>query len=217
MLAIQPTSCNETGSAPTSCPTEPRPNTKPRKHACPHPSCAKSFTQLTHLRIHHRSHTGEKPYVCSVVPTCQHAFSQLGNLRTHERRHLGHRPNRKRATSDPTDLAPSAEGKGRYECRLDGCDGKLFTQLGNLKSHQNKFHADTLRSLAARLAAANNNGADEDAEVGEEEMQLMHYFRELYKNSNKGIKGRGKGRRVELVVPGPRDARGQRFDLTRRS
>jgi Zinc finger, C2H2 type len=195
MLAIQP--IDPTVSKPTSCPrqlkSDSKDSQKTRKHPCPHPTCTKSFTQLTHLRIHHRSHTGEKPYTCSV-PTCQQSFSQLGNLHTHERRHLGHRPTRKtreRAQSDPL-------ATGRYQCRLDACDGKRFTQLGNLKSHQNKFHADTLRALCQRLAAC--SGAP-DEWVGEEERELMEYFRDLYRNSNKGIKGRGKGRRVELVVP----------------
>jgi hypothetical protein len=77
---------------------------------------------------------------------------------------------------------------------LDDC-GKRFTQLGNLKSHQNKFHAKTIKRLTQKFAQLK----DYD-KASEAERQLWEYFATLYKNSNKGIKGRGKDRKVD---PGP--------------
>ena len=55
----------------------------------------------------------------------------------------------------------------------------------------NKFHKDTLMRLS--LHFANSEPATP------EERELQTYFQSLYKNSNKGIKGRGKGRKGEVV------------------
>lgn len=174
-------------------------NGKLRKHHCPLPDCNKAFSQPTHLKIHLRSHTGEKPYCCQI-PGCGAAFSQLGNLRTHERRHRGEKPRRRsRAQSDPTSISTPK----RYECKLDGCrgaedgHGKVFSQLGNLKAHMNKFHKDTLTRLSTHFT---NQNYEDEVELSQEELELREYFKSLYKNCNKGIKGRGKGRRVAVVV-----------------
>jgi hypothetical protein len=80
-----------------------------------------------------------------------------------------------------------------FMCKLEGC-GKQFTQLGNLKSHQNKFHASVLRNLTMRFASLR-----EGDPVSVADKELWEYFSTLYKNSNKGIKGRGKDRRISTT------------------
>jgi len=72
--------------------------TKERKvFFCDIPGCSKTFYQKTHLDIHRRAHTGDKPYVSALIsilhfvlyltvqtcklPGCGHRFSQLGNLK----------------------------------------------------------------------------------------------------------------------------------------
>ena len=55
----------------------------------------------------------------------------------------------------------------------------------------NKFHKETLARLSDQFA---------HQEILPEEIELRSYFQDLYKHSNKGIKGRGKGRKVELIV-----------------
>ena len=58
----------------------------------------------------------------------------------------------------------------------------------------NKFHAKALKDLTTKFATI------ADAQnASEQEKELWEYFATLYKNSNKGIKGRGKDRKVGPV------------------
>ncbi|KAJ5021034.1 hypothetical protein J3E73DRAFT_435105 [Bipolaris maydis] len=174
-----------------------KPSQKPRKrYQCTVPNCNKSFYQKTHLEIHIRAHTGAKPFNCKA-PGCGQSFSQLGNLKTHERRHTGERP----YSCDICGKTFAQRGNVRahkivhqqikpFTCKLDDC-GKQFTQLGNLK---NKFHATTLRYLTTKFATISMGDW-----VSKEDKELWEYFASLYKNSNKGIKGRGKDRRISAM------------------
>uniref|UniRef100_A0A8D2KUH7 PR domain zinc finger protein 1 n=1 Tax=Varanus komodoensis TaxID=61221 RepID=A0A8D2KUH7_VARKO len=71
--------------------------------------CKKRFTQLAHLQKHHLVHTGEKPHECLV---CHKRFSSISNLKTHLRLHSGVKP---------------------YACCLCHC---RFRQHIHLKLHQ---------------------------------------------------------------------------------
>lgn len=161
-----------------------------KNQQCPY--CFKYFTQSTHLEVHIRSHIGYKPFECSY---CHKKFTQGGNLRTHLRLHTGEKP----FTCDVCNRSFSRKGNlaahklthdnlKPYECRLDGCD-KSFTQLGNLKSHQNRFHLNTLNDLTHKLAELSGAAL---SRLPPDEKELLDYFKDLYKNSNKGIRGRGK-------------------------
>jgi hypothetical protein len=55
-----------------------------------------------------------------------------------------------------------------------------------------KLHEETLRALTERLGKM----GEEKCENEGEERELLQYFWVLYRNANKGIKGRGKGRNV---------------------
>lgn len=53
-----------TSTRPPVIAGEPQPRSgKKRKYACTLPDCGKSFAQKTHLDIHTRAHTGDKPFV----------------------------------------------------------------------------------------------------------------------------------------------------------
>lgn len=166
------------------------PKKKIKNRQCPY--CYKCFTQSTHLEVHVRSHIGYKPFECSF---CHKRFTQGGNLRTHYRLHTGEKPFTceicERSFSRKGNLAAhklTHENLKPYKCKLDGCD-KSFTQLGNLKSHQNRFHLATLNDLTHKLAELKDN---DFSQLPKQEREILDYFKELYKNSNKGIRGRGK-------------------------
>lgn len=82
-------------------------------YKCPYDNCTKAYSNRSRLEVHIRTHTGARPFICTV---CNKSFNEKGNLKTHMNFHTNSRP---------------------FKC--DQCS-KTYKTKGHLKDHIEIYH-----------------------------------------------------------------------------
>ncbi|XP_040355294.1 zinc finger protein 143 [Ixodes scapularis] len=109
---------------------------------CSYDGCGKLYTTPHHLKVHERSHTGDRPFKCQVSG-CQKSFVTGYGLKSHTRVHTGETPYRCthdhctktfKTSGDLQKHVRTHTGERPFKCPFEGCD-RAFTTSNIRKVH----------------------------------------------------------------------------------
>ncbi|XP_055941357.1 zinc finger protein 76-like isoform X1 [Argiope bruennichi] len=109
---------------------------------CQYSNCNRLYTTLHHLRVHERSHTGDRPFKCTIEG-CGKAFATGYGLKSHTRVHTGETPYKcpeetcLKAFKTSGDLQKHVRthtGERPFKCSFSGCN-RAFTTSNIRKVH----------------------------------------------------------------------------------
>ncbi|OAX35100.1 hypothetical protein K503DRAFT_746420 [Rhizopogon vinicolor AM-OR11-026] len=138
-----------TSTAKLAVHDSPQPYSKKALNPCTYSGCAKSYSKASRLAEHIRSHTGERPYVCT---TCQKSYLRESHLQAHAKSHLSEseRPyvcmesaacQKRFWTLQHLHVHENTHrGAKSYSCSIEGCN-EVFSKHHQLRSHTCEAHA----------------------------------------------------------------------------